>query len=79
MGRGLDRLLGYVEETRPIVADQTLTHEGDLGAKGAGEAGTAGAPAAIMNAINDALRPLKARVLAQPFTPERVLQALGRV
>jgi aerobic carbon-monoxide dehydrogenase large subunit len=32
-----------------------------------------------MNAINDALRPLKARVLAQPFTPERVLKALGKV
>ncbi len=58
---------------------ETPTREGDLGAKGAGEAGTAGAPAAIMNAINDALRPLKARVLAQPFTPERVLQALGKV
>ncbi len=58
---------------------ETPTREGDLGAKGAGEAGTAGAPAAIMNAINDALRPLKARVFAQPFTPERILQALGKV
>ena len=58
---------------------ETPTRESELGAKGAGEAGTAGAPAAIMNAINDALRPLKARLLAQPFTPERVLRALGRV
>jgi carbon-monoxide dehydrogenase large subunit len=33
-----------------------------LGAKGAGEAGTAGAPGTVMNAINDALAPLKARV-----------------
>jgi|GEM_PF-4115537 len=32
-----------------------------------------------MNAINDALRPFQARVTAQPVTPERVLQALGKV
>ena len=57
---------------------ETPTRESLLGAKGAGEAGTAGAPAAIMNAINDALRPLDARVLAQPFTPDRILRALGR-
>ena len=50
-----------------------------LGAKGAGEAGTAGAPAAVMNAINDALRPFGAKVFAQPFTPERILAALGKV
>ena len=58
---------------------ETPTAESLLGAKGAGEAGTAGAPAAIMNAINDALRPFGAKVFAQPFTPERILQALGRV
>ena len=50
-----------------------------LGAKGAGEAGTAGAPAAVMNAINDALAPLKASVWSQPFTPEKILKALGKV
>ena len=47
---------------------------------GAGEAGTAGAPAAVMNAINDALRPLGAKPLTHmPFTPGRILQALGRI
>ena len=55
------------------------TSETDLGAKGAGEAGTGGAPAAVMNAINDALRPLGARVNRMPFTPERILRALGKV
>jgi aerobic carbon-monoxide dehydrogenase large subunit len=55
----------------------TPTAESELGAKGAGEAGTAGAPACIMNAINDALRPLGAAPLTQmPITPERVLGAL---
>jgi carbon-monoxide dehydrogenase large subunit len=58
---------------------ETRTRESLLGAKGAGEAGTAGAPAAIMNAINDALRPHGAKVFAQPFTPGRILAALGRV
>jgi carbon-monoxide dehydrogenase large subunit len=44
-----------------------------------GEAGTAGAPGAVMNAINDALAPLGARVTAMPFTPERILKALKKV
>ncbi|WP_394780752.1 xanthine dehydrogenase family protein molybdopterin-binding subunit [Undibacterium sp.] len=57
------------------VETPTLTSE--LGAKGAGEAGTAGAPAAVMNAINDALAPLNAKVAEQPVTPEKVLRALG--
>ena len=55
----------------------TPTTDSELGAKGAGEAGTAGAPACIMNAINDALRPLGAAVITQmPVTPELVLRAL---
>jgi aerobic carbon-monoxide dehydrogenase large subunit len=57
---------------------ETPTKESLLGAKGAGEAGTAGAPAAVMNAINDALRPFAVKVFAQPFTPERILAALGK-
>jgi carbon-monoxide dehydrogenase large subunit len=53
------------------------TADSELGAKGAGEAGTAGAPACVMNAINDALRPLGAAPIVQmPITPERVLAAL---
>jgi carbon-monoxide dehydrogenase large subunit len=58
---------------------ETPTKESLLGAKGAGEAGTAGAPAALMNAINDALRPLGTRVTEQPFTPARILRALGKI
>jgi carbon-monoxide dehydrogenase large subunit len=58
---------------------QTPTKTSMLGAKGAGEAGTGGAPAVILNAVNDALRPLGAKVTAQPITPEAVLQALRKV
>ena len=58
----------------------TPTADSELGAKGAGEAGTAGAPACVMNAINDALRPLGAKLLTDmPFTPGKILQALGRI
>jgi carbon-monoxide dehydrogenase large subunit len=76
-----DYLVPMAAEMPDIVVDhvQTPTRSSELGAKGAGEAGTAGAPAAIMNAINDALASLGANVSTQPFTPERILQALGRV
>ncbi|MAF49005.1 MAG: xanthine dehydrogenase family protein molybdopterin-binding subunit [Rhodospirillales bacterium] len=53
--------------------------ESEIGAKGVGEAGTGGAPAAIMNAVNDAIRPLDARITQHPMTPERVLRALGKL
>ncbi len=55
------------------------TFESDLGAKGAGEAGTCGAPAAVMNALNDALAPFAARLTDMPFTPQKVLRALGKI
>jgi carbon-monoxide dehydrogenase large subunit len=55
---------------------ETPTATSKLGAKGAGEAGSAGAPAAIMNAINDALTPFNARLTSHPITPEKILTAL---
>jgi aerobic carbon-monoxide dehydrogenase large subunit len=58
---------------------ETPTATSQLGAKGAGEAGTAGAPAAVMNAINDALAPFNARLTSHPITPEKILIALGTV
>jgi carbon-monoxide dehydrogenase large subunit len=44
-----------------------------LGIKGAAESGTIGAPAAIVSAIEDALRPLAIRITDLPVTPERLL------
>jgi carbon-monoxide dehydrogenase large subunit len=55
------------------------TASSELGAKGAGEAGTAGAPAAVVNAINDALSPFDALVATQPATPQEILKALRKV
>ncbi|MBM3570297.1 MAG: xanthine dehydrogenase family protein molybdopterin-binding subunit [Alphaproteobacteria bacterium] len=47
-----------------------------LGVKGCGEAGAIGAPAALMNAITDALAPLGVRDFQMPATPLRVWQAI---
>ena len=58
---------------------ETPTRTSELGAKGAGEAGTGGAPAALMNAVNDALAPLGGKIHQMPMTPERILRALGTV
>lgn len=55
------------------------TADSAIGAKGAGEAGTAGAAAAVLNAVNDALAPLGVVMTEVPLTPERVLQAVGRM
>ena len=55
------------------------TADSDLGAKGAGEAGTCGAPAAVMNALNDALSPFSVTLSDMPFTPQKILRALGRI
>jgi aerobic carbon-monoxide dehydrogenase large subunit len=48
-----------------------------LGVKGAGEAGTVAAPAAIANAVNDALASRGVRELDMPFTSERIWRAIN--
>ena len=48
------------------------TDENPLGAKGVGELGITGAPAAIMNAIVDALRPLGIEEVQMPVTSESI-------
>ena len=50
-----------------------------FGQKGIGEGGAIGPPAAIANAVNDALRPLGAEITALPISPRRVLAALAAV
>ncbi len=80
-GTMADYLVPMAAEMPDIIVDhiQSPTKSSKLGAKGAGEAGTAGAPAAVINAINDALAPFKTEVYSQPVTPEKILKALGRV
>jgi carbon-monoxide dehydrogenase large subunit len=64
-----DILVGHVE------TPETSTK---LGAKGIGEAGLIGAMGSVWVAVNDALKPKGAKALHQPFTPERILDALAR-
>ncbi len=49
------------------------------GAKGLGEGGAIGAPAAIINAINDALSPFAVSIDEMPATPQRIRAALRAV
>ena len=45
-------------------------------AKGLGEGGAIGAPAAVINAINDALSPFGVEIDEMPATPQRIRAAL---
>ncbi|HEX3538508.1 MAG TPA: xanthine dehydrogenase family protein molybdopterin-binding subunit [Stellaceae bacterium] len=54
----------------------TLCTHNPLGVKGCGEAGAIGAPAAIANALVDALRPLGIKHVEMPATPERLWRAI---
>ena len=59
-----------------LATREVPTKVNPLGAKGVGEAGTVGALAAAMNAINDALAPLGIRHFDMPATPVRVWEAI---
>ncbi len=53
------------------VSDASITR-----AKGVGEGGAIGAPAAVINAINDALAPFGAEINEIPATPQRIRAAI---
>jgi len=55
---------------------QTPSPYTEFGIKGLGEGGAVGPPAAIVSAVNDALRPLAVEVHDLPLTPERILGAI---
>ncbi|MEH6526845.1 MAG: xanthine dehydrogenase family protein molybdopterin-binding subunit [Sneathiella sp.] len=80
-GSMADYLLPMAAEMPDIIVGhvETPTETTELGAKGVGEAGTAGAPGTIMNAINDALHQRGAKVVHMPFTPDKILRALGKI
>ena len=48
-----------------------------FGQKGLGEGGAIAPPAAITNAINDALKGLGAELLVSPVTPDRIVAAIA--
>ena len=49
----------------------------EFGVKGLGEGGAIAPPAAVANAVNDALKSLGAELLCSPITPRRVLEAIA--
>jgi len=76
-----DYLVPMASDMPDIVVEHVCTEVRGtlLGAKGLGEAGTIGAAAAFVNAVNDALQPHGCAIAEIPCTPERMLRALGRV
>ncbi|NDZ17911.1 carbon monoxide dehydrogenase [Variovorax sp. WS11] len=56
---------------------ETPSPHTEFGAKGMGEGGAIAPPAAIFNAVNDALQPLGAEVAQTPLTPRRLLEAIA--
>jgi carbon-monoxide dehydrogenase large subunit len=65
-------------EIPPIELHHLETHTSatNLKAKGLGEGGAIGAPAAVVNAINDALSPFEVSIDEIPATPQRIRAAL---
>jgi carbon-monoxide dehydrogenase large subunit len=76
----MDYLLPTAAEVPEVVLDHTETPSPHVpgGMKGAGEGGAIGPPAAIANAVEDALAPLGVKVTETPLTPAgvwRLIQA----
>ncbi len=73
-------LADYLLPSAPEVPELELVHVPSValnnigGFRGAGEGGTIGAPAAIANAVSDALAHLGVSVMELPVTPERIFQ-----
>jgi carbon-monoxide dehydrogenase large subunit len=73
-----DYLPPTVREVPPIELQhiETPAASSVTGAKGLGEGGAIGAPAAILNAVNDALAPFEVSIDEMPATPQRIRAAI---
>ncbi|MBI4525250.1 MAG: xanthine dehydrogenase family protein molybdopterin-binding subunit [Deltaproteobacteria bacterium] len=77
-------LIGYAVpragDVPPLVLGETVTPNpfSPLGVKGVGEAGTNGAPAAIANAVMDALAPLGIDHIDMPYTAPKLWEAIRK-
>jgi len=71
--------LPRADDVPPVVSEldqsQPCTHN-PLGAKGCGESGAIGAPAAVVSEILDALAPIGVDDLEMPATPDRVWRTI---
>ena len=82
---GQPRNASFVEYSLPSAVEvppiasafvQSPSPNNPLGAKGIGEGGAIGTPAAIANAVADALRRGSGTLIDPPFTAEKVWRAL---
>jgi len=74
-GSLMDYLLPSAVEIPAIRLDHLVTPSPIIpgGVKGAGEAGAIGSPAAVVSAIEDALRPFGVKITETPVTPETIV------
>jgi len=77
-GSFMDYAMPKALQAPPLVLDhiENLSTRNPLGVKGLGEGGAIAPPAAIANAIEDALKPLGVIVRRGPFSPCRVRQLI---
>lgn len=75
-----DYLLPSATEVPSIRIDhmETPSPYTHFGQKGIGEGGAIAPPAAIANAVNDALAPLGVEITESPLTPRRIVEAILR-
>ncbi len=73
-----DYLVPAASDVPSIATDRTvtLTPHNSLGAKGIGEAGSIGAPPAVINAVVDALSQFGVLHIDMPATPEQIWRAM---
>jgi aerobic carbon-monoxide dehydrogenase large subunit len=77
-------LADYLVPTADDIPDMIMIHQhspsplNPLGVKGVGEGGAVAPPAAIANAICDALSPFGVEFNATPIKPEQIVQAIRR-
>jgi carbon-monoxide dehydrogenase large subunit len=75
-------LAEYLVPTANDIPDMQMIHRhppsplNPLGVKGVGEGGAVAPPAALANAICDALTPFGVEFNETPITPERIVQAV---
>jgi carbon-monoxide dehydrogenase large subunit len=77
-GSYMDYAMPRADDFPPIKVGTKVTPctHNPLGAKGCGEAGAIGSPAAMMNAVHDALLGLGVKDVQMPASPHRVWQAI---
>jgi carbon-monoxide dehydrogenase large subunit len=79
-GSFMDYAMPRADQAPPLVLDhiENLSTRNPLGVKGLGEGGAIAPPAAIANAVEDALKPLGVIVHRAPLSPARVRGLIAR-